>query len=98
MAWIGHNHFRSSAHGRRGDNKILESPQFFNDQNIHDDAGNDAAQVSDDRQKYHEPWNGWPSFKGRGSRRLTGGSPAFGRKELHRSRDDFFAGKARLFV
>lgn len=98
MAGIGHRHFRPPAQGGGGDNEILKLPQFLDDQEIHDDARNQTAEIADDGQQEHEPGNGRPALKGGGTGGLSGGAPFFSREKLHRPGDDFFTGERRLLV
>jgi hypothetical protein len=98
MAWIRDGHFRSPAHGRGGDDKVLKPPQLVEDHDLHDDARNEAAAISDDGQEHHEPGNGRPALKSGGAGGLARRPPFLGGKELDGAGDDIFARKRRLFV
>ena len=82
-----------AAHGCHGDDEILEAAQLFNDHDIHDEAGNEAADIADNCQKEHKPRNGRFALECRGAGGLRRCPPIFGREELHRPRDRFFARK-----
>jgi len=97
MVGMRHGDFRSLGHRRRGDDDVLEPAHLLDDDDIHDDAGNDAAEIPDHGKEEHEPRDGRTAFKGGGPGRLARGAPAFGGKELHRARNDFFASKTSLF-
>jgi hypothetical protein len=51
MGWMSHRDFRPLIHGCSRDHHVLKSAHFLNDHDVHDDAGDDAADVADKCKK-----------------------------------------------
>jgi hypothetical protein len=74
----------------------LKSAYFSYDCYVHDDAWNNAAEVSHDGKQNHDPRNGRSACKRGVTGRLSGGAPVFSREELDRPRYYFLAGERSL--